>query len=372
MDEGGSRDDDRGLLPDQRPVPGARGHARALRRRLPGDRRHALLRARRDQGRARLPDAAREPGGHGGLRADRQLAAARDRRRPRRAGSWATRTRSASRSGTWRPRRRPCPALGAAAVKAVGRFMSVMERLRERAEGGAGVGDLLQETLEETGYLEALEAERTIEAQGRLENLEELVGVGREYDATRRRRSPRSRSSSSRSRSSPSRTACATSEGMRHADDAPQRQGPRVRHRVHHRPRGRRVPALARDRGGRPRGGAPALLRRHHPRQARALPHATPARAACSAARDWNLRSRFIDEIPVELTDRDEEAPTGPAAAATWEGGAAAPDAGPRRSVVRARRRRGARQLRRRRGHRHRARRARGRALRRPTAASAS
>ena len=39
----------------------ARGHARPLRRRLPGDRRHEVLRARRDQGRARLPDAAREP-----------------------------------------------------------------------------------------------------------------------------------------------------------------------------------------------------------------------------------------------------------------------------------------------------------------------
>ncbi len=75
------------------------------------------------------------------------------------------------------------PNLGAAAVKAVGRFMSTMERLRERAEG-APVGELLQETLEETGYLEALEAERTIEAQGRLENLEELVGGAREYEAT--------------------------------------------------------------------------------------------------------------------------------------------------------------------------------------------
>ena len=75
------------------------------------------------------------------------------------------------------------PGLAPAAVKAVGRFMSVMERLSERAEAGAGVGDLLHETLEETGYVEALQAERTIEAQGRLENLEELVGVGREYDA---------------------------------------------------------------------------------------------------------------------------------------------------------------------------------------------
>ena len=76
------------------------------------------------------------------------------------------------------------PGLGAAAVKAVGRFMSTMERLRERAEGGSSVGDLLEETLTESGYRDALEAERTIEAQGRLENLEELVGVAREYDAT--------------------------------------------------------------------------------------------------------------------------------------------------------------------------------------------
>src|SRR3954468_2528647 len=46
------------------------------------------------------------------------------------------------------------PGLAPAAVKAVSRFMSVMERLRERAEGGASVGDLLDDTLRETGYLE--------------------------------------------------------------------------------------------------------------------------------------------------------------------------------------------------------------------------
>ena len=60
------------------------------------------------------------------------------------------------------------------------------ERLRERAEGGAPVGELLSELLRETGYVEALEAERTIEAQGRLENLEELVQVAREYDGRTR------------------------------------------------------------------------------------------------------------------------------------------------------------------------------------------
>ncbi|HEX8075204.1 MAG TPA: UvrD-helicase domain-containing protein [Thermoleophilaceae bacterium] len=74
------------------------------------------------------------------------------------------------------------PGLGAAAVKAVGRFMSTMERLRERAES-ASVGDLLDELLHEVGYLETLRAERTIEAEGRMENLEELVSVAREYDA---------------------------------------------------------------------------------------------------------------------------------------------------------------------------------------------
>ncbi len=75
------------------------------------------------------------------------------------------------------------PGLATAARKSLERFMSTMTRLKERAEGGAPVAQLLAETLEETGYKEALEAERTIEAQGRLENLEELVRVTQEYDA---------------------------------------------------------------------------------------------------------------------------------------------------------------------------------------------
>jgi DNA helicase-2/ATP-dependent DNA helicase PcrA len=76
------------------------------------------------------------------------------------------------------------PNLGAAAVKALRRFMATMHVLRERAQSGAPVAELLKETLQETGFVEALEAERTIEAQGRLENLEELVNVAAEYDAS--------------------------------------------------------------------------------------------------------------------------------------------------------------------------------------------
>jgi DNA helicase-2/ATP-dependent DNA helicase PcrA len=79
------------------------------------------------------------------------------------------------------------PGLGAAAIKSLRRFMGTMEVLAERVEGGAGttspIATLLKEVLSETGYLELLENERTIEAQGRIENLEELVNVAAEYDA---------------------------------------------------------------------------------------------------------------------------------------------------------------------------------------------
>jgi superfamily I DNA/RNA helicase len=75
------------------------------------------------------------------------------------------------------------PGLGAAAIKALRRFMGTMNVLRERAESDAPISTVLAEMLSETGYREALEAERTIEAQGRIENLDELVNVAGEYDA---------------------------------------------------------------------------------------------------------------------------------------------------------------------------------------------
>ena len=76
------------------------------------------------------------------------------------------------------------PGLGAAAVKAVARFHETMESLRARADDSP-VAELLESVLSETGYLDALAAERTIEAEGRAENLEELVGMAAEFDANR-------------------------------------------------------------------------------------------------------------------------------------------------------------------------------------------
>ena len=71
--------------------------------------------------------------------------------------------------------------LGSAAAANVRRFGELIEDLRDGAHE-APVGDLMERVLTQTGYADMLQAERTIEAQGRLENLQELVGVAREFD----------------------------------------------------------------------------------------------------------------------------------------------------------------------------------------------
>ena len=75
--------------------------------------------------------------------------------------------------------------LGAAAVKSIGRFGELIASLRERAERRGPVAELLESVLSESGYIEALEAERTVEAEGRIENLEELVSMAGEFDVNR-------------------------------------------------------------------------------------------------------------------------------------------------------------------------------------------
>jgi DNA helicase-2/ATP-dependent DNA helicase PcrA len=87
---------------------------------------------------------------------------------------------------TWEAASDPAgvPGLGTAAIRSFDRFMATMEGLRERTADNIPMGDLLEAVVHETGYLDALQAERTIEAQGRIENLEQLVEVAREFDAT--------------------------------------------------------------------------------------------------------------------------------------------------------------------------------------------
>ncbi len=79
------------------------------------------------------------------------------------------------------------PGLSGAAIKAVSRFHETMAGLRERADEAGPVATLLETVLHESGYLEALAAERTIEAEGRGENLETLIGGAAEFDIERER-----------------------------------------------------------------------------------------------------------------------------------------------------------------------------------------
>ena len=170
---------DRGLLPDERAEPRARGHPRPAGDRVPGDRRAALLRARRGQGPDRVPPGDRQPVRRRLAAADREPAAARDRRHDASRACRRGRTRRAARRG----RRSSSRRRRASAPRRRGRSPACRTLLLSLQSGALElpVDELVEKVLERSGYLEMLEAERTIEAAGRIENLQELVGVSREY-----------------------------------------------------------------------------------------------------------------------------------------------------------------------------------------------
>ena len=72
--------------------------------------------------------------------------------------------------------------LGTAARRAVDGFRTLLQTLMSAAQESE-LPELLEIVLQRSGYLDALEAERTVEARGRIENLQELVGVAQEYQA---------------------------------------------------------------------------------------------------------------------------------------------------------------------------------------------
>ena len=216
------------------------------------------------------------------------------------------------------------PGLGTAAQKALHRFMSTMERLRERVEAEAPVGDIISEILSETGYIDALEAERTIEAQGRLENLEELVRVAREYDAT----------------AEDGGSAGEFLQQIALLADADAREDDEglVTLMTMHNAKGLEYPIVfiigledgvfphsrALDEGGLEEERRLAYV--GITRAMRDLTLTYARRRNSFGANSFGVRSRFIDEIPRELTDQPEREraglPTG--RVASWAGAAAA------------------------------------------------
>jgi DNA helicase-2/ATP-dependent DNA helicase PcrA len=72
---------------------------------------------------------------------------------------------------------------GAAARKAVAGFAALMDRLTAAAVSMEPT-ELLERIYDETAMIESLRAERTLEANGRIENLDELLGVARSATLT--------------------------------------------------------------------------------------------------------------------------------------------------------------------------------------------
>ncbi len=199
------------------------------------------------------------------------------------------------------------PGLGAAAIKSLQRFMTTMEELATLAADDIPVGDMMEAVLARSGYVEALEAEsvghgeKAFEAQGRIENLQQLVEVAREFDA---------------STSAEGDTLELFLQQIALVADADSRRDDEglVTLMTLHNAKGLEYPIVfiagceegvfphsARARRRRPGGGAPAFLRRRHARDARAVPD---LRAPARGVRRPDLRpaSRFLDEIPAELS----------------------------------------------------------------------
>jgi DNA helicase-2/ATP-dependent DNA helicase PcrA len=76
------------------------------------------------------------------------------------------------------------PGLAARSAAAIAGFNALIGGLRELASGGQ-VAELAEAVLERTGYIESLEASSDLQDASRVENLEELVSVAREFDGSR-------------------------------------------------------------------------------------------------------------------------------------------------------------------------------------------
>jgi DNA helicase-2/ATP-dependent DNA helicase PcrA len=77
-------------------------------------------------------------------------------------------------------RRAPVAGVSGRAVSGIESFLELIDGLAELVPSGPAT--VLEAILERTGYTAELQAEHTIEAEGRLENLAELVGVARDVD----------------------------------------------------------------------------------------------------------------------------------------------------------------------------------------------
>jgi DNA helicase-2/ATP-dependent DNA helicase PcrA len=72
------------------------------------------------------------------------------------------------------------PGVPARAARSVTEFLGLLDYLRDKAEGGPRAS--VEAVLAESGLVQAFEAERTVEALGRVENLKEMLTIAEEFE----------------------------------------------------------------------------------------------------------------------------------------------------------------------------------------------
>jgi DNA helicase-2/ATP-dependent DNA helicase PcrA len=195
--------------------------------------------------------------------------------------------------------------VGAHPQKAVAQFRTLIQSLQAGALDMT-VPDVIERVLEQSGYMDALEAERTIEAQGRQENLQELVGVAREYQE---------------SASEPSLSSFLQEISLYSDQDAIRGEGSLVTLMTIHNAKGlefRAVFLIGMEEGIFPHSRS---IEENSIEEERRLAYVGMTRArerltllhASSRSlwgnRGYNMPSRFLDELPDAYTERDRLRP---------------------------------------------------------------
>ncbi|MBA2475254.1 MAG: UvrD-helicase domain-containing protein [Actinobacteria bacterium] len=190
-------------------------------------------------------------------------------------------------------------------LKAIRGLHTLLQSLQAGAQE-LDVAELIERVLERTGYREALEAERTVEAQGRLENLQELVGVAQEY---------------ANSASEPSLSGFLQDISLFSEQDAIRGEGNLVTLMTLHNAKGlefRAVYLIGMEEGIFPHSrsieeqGIEEERRLCYVGMTRAMERLCVTHAASRSLwgrRDYNLPSRFLDELPEGGVERERLRP---------------------------------------------------------------
>jgi DNA helicase II / ATP-dependent DNA helicase PcrA len=213
--------------------------------------------------------------------------------------------------------------IAAAPLRAVQQLHGLLQSLQAGALE-LEVPEVIERVLEHSGYMEGLRAERTIEAQGRMENLQELVGVAQEYQHTA---------------TEPSLSGFLQELSLYSDQDAIRGEQSLVTLMTLHNAKGlefRAVFMIGMEEGIFPHARSIeensleeerrlAYVGLTRARERLTLLHASSR--SLYGGRNYNLPSRFLDELPTEHVERERLAP------ATWSARSPAPEIAPRTNV---------------------------------------